>query len=124
MTHLTKADYITILAHYGKRIPKGKTRGTLKRIKKKAERLIARKMCRCIKKVSRSGKQYKSKKIATPICISSILKRRGLKLTGRFSCKRKFILSSRKTNKLAKTRKISYLHARRRSRRRSRRRTK
>ena len=125
MTHLTKADYITILTHYGKRIPKGKTRATLKRIKGSAERLIAQKLCHCVKKVSRSGKKYKSEKITTPICIASILKRRGLTLTGRFACKKKFILTSRKKNKMVKTRKISYLHARRRRRRhRSRRRTK
>ena len=91
MTHLTKADYITILTHYGKRIPKGKTRATLKRIKGATNRLIASKLCRCVKKVSRSGKKYKSEKITIPICIASILKRRGLKLTGRFACKKKFM---------------------------------
>lgn len=120
MTRLTKADYITILTHYGKRMPKGKTRATLKRIKGATNRLIASKLCHCVKKVSRSGKKYKSEKITIPICIASILKRRGLKLTGRFACKKKFILTSRKKNKMVKTRKISYLHARRRGRRRRR----
>jgi len=114
MIRLTKADYITILTHYGKRIPKGKTRNTLKHIKEITEKLIAQKLCHCIKKVIVSGKKYKYEKIATPICIASILKRRGLKLSGRFTCKKKFILTSHKKNKIIKTRKITYLHARRR----------
>ena len=63
MTHLTKADYITILTHYGKRIPKGKTRATLKRIKGATNRLIASKLCRCVKKVSRSGKNTNPRRL-------------------------------------------------------------
>ena len=116
MTVLTRTDYLTILKHYGIKIPKGKTRSNTQQLKNIVERLIAVKLCHCLKAVTKTGGKYKKERIAVPICIKSILKNRGLKLTGRFTCKKRFALTSRKQNRLSKTRKIGYLHSRRRRR--------
>lgn len=116
MTILSRDDYITILKHYGKKVPKGKTRSKTRRLKQMVERLIAQKLCHCLKAVKKTGKKYKNERIAAPICIQSVLKNRGLKLTGRFTCRKKYTLISRKNRKLVKTRKIRYLHPRRRRR--------
>jgi len=89
MTKLTLKDYKTIIKHYGKKMPKSRT---LK--KRKANNLMAKKLCSCIKKV-RNKKKYE--KIA--ICTSSVIKNRGLKYKS-FTCKRKAIKNLHKTRKL------------------------
>ena len=72
--------------------------------------VLAGKLCRCIKKVSkknnkRTKKKYK-RKASTAICTASIFKKRGL-THGRFTCKKKPKLYVSKKNKryLSKTRK-------------------
>jgi hypothetical protein len=103
--NLTHKDYIKILKHYKLKIPKSKNK-----IKSKALDVLAGKLCRCIKKVKKkkikkTQKKYR-KNAATAICISSILKKRGLK-HNRFTCKKKSkFLKNKKTKKyLSKSKK-------------------
>ena len=104
---LNSGDYNKILNHYNKRIPK-----TLKNRKDRAEKLLAKKMCSCIKKVKiktkkKSPSLEKSGKIA--ICTKSIFKNRGLKYN-RISCKRgaRLISNKRTGKRLTKTRRIIF----------------
>ena len=103
--NLTHKDYKKILKHYKLKIPKSKTK-----IKSKALDVLAVKLCRCIKKVQKkkirtTRKKYR-KNVATAICVSSILLKRGLK-HNRFTCKKKSKLyRNKKTKKyLSKSRK-------------------
>ena len=82
--------YKDILRRYGIKHKKL----TRKQIKKRAENIIAKKICSCIKKV-----KTRDEKKAIAICISSILKKRKLKVY-RFSCKKRpRLLPKRKTRK-------------------------
>ena len=100
---LTDADYKTIIQHYRENLPK-----TAKLRKKRAERLIADKLCSCIKKITKSSKN-KSRSIG--ICTYSVIKNRGMKFK-KFSCTKK------KLKKLQKTRKIKFKRPYRTRRRR------
>jgi hypothetical protein len=91
---LTDADYKTIILHYKENLPK-----SAKLRKKRAERLMADKLCSCIKKITKSSKKNKSRSIG--ICTYSVIKNRGMKFK-KFSCKKK------KLKKLQKTRKIKF----------------
>ena len=83
--NLTHKDYKKILKYYKLKIPKSKSK-----TQKKALNVLAGKLCRCIKKVQKKNirrtKKYK-KNAATGICVSSIIKKRGLK-HNRFTCKK------------------------------------
>ena len=100
---LSETDHELIIRHYGKTLPK-----TKKYKKIKAERLVAQKLCSCIKKVGNKG--------AIGICTYSVVKNRGLKYSG-LTCKKRSKIKS-----LVKTRKIVYKRKYRRSKRRSKRR--
>lgn len=88
--NLSKIDYINILNHY--KVPYRST--NIKHIKKKVEKLIAEKLCRCIKKVetnktNKRDKRDKTKiKRAIGICNFSIIKRKNLKINS-FTCNKK-----------------------------------
>ena len=103
--NLTQKDFRTILKHYKLKVPRSK-----KKTRKKAAKVLAGKLCRCIKKVGKKGKKRKTKKYnkkaATAICTSSIFKKRGL-VHSRFNCKKTPRLYINKKNKryLSKTRK-------------------
>jgi len=84
---LTRRDYIKILHHYQ---PKKVVSGSTKTIKERAHRILADKLCRCIKTsaaatttTTRNG-QGEGRRIA--YCSRSIFNNRGLRQHG-FSCK-------------------------------------
>jgi hypothetical protein len=75
---LNKSDYIKILQYYKMAVPK-----SFSELKKKAESMLALKLCRCIKKVSPTNEPK-----AIGVCTESIFNRK--KLTrGAFTCKQK-----------------------------------
>ena len=84
---LTNKDYISILKYYNKKIPKSKIV-----IKIQAEKIMAQKLCKCIKKVDPI---YETKSIG--ICTKTIFNRKGL-TRGQFQCKKKQSVKIKKTN--------------------------
>ena len=70
---LTKEDYIKILNYYN--IPIKNTRTSY--VKKMAEKIIAKKLCSCIKKVPNANNPESR---AIGICIYSILQKKHLKI--------------------------------------------
>lgn len=77
---LTKADYIAILEYYN--ISHAKL--SSKDLKERSEKILATKLCRCIKKVD---PEVKDKPRAIAICNNSVITKKNLKV-GRFTCKR------------------------------------
>ena len=77
---LTQDDYKKILKYYKLTIPKNH-----KKTLKKAENIIAKKLCSCIKKVE---PKFKKEAPAIGICTKSVIGRKGYK-RGKFSCKTK-----------------------------------
>ena len=81
MKQLNNKDYKKILKFYKKKVPK-----TRKKIKKAANKILAKKFCSCIQKVR---KKTKSKKYsAIGICTKSVIQGKGFK-RGNFNCKKK-----------------------------------
>ena len=94
---LSLNDYISILKYYEIEPSGMKT----KDIKRKAEDILAKKLCRCIKSVDNKQDTNESKAIA--VCKNSVLTKKNLKIA-KFKCKRSAkLLSSQKNNKLMKT---------------------
>jgi len=85
---VTNKDYISILNYYKLNIPKSKIL-----IKKQAEKIMAEKLCKCIKKID---KQNEAKSIG--ICTKTIFNRKGY-TRGQFQCKKKQTVKFRKKNK-------------------------
>lgn len=118
MKDLTKSDYKTLLTYYNipfKNLSK-------QQIQKKAENIIAEKLCKCIKKVEINTKNNKrnisnnneSAKIA--ICTDSILSKKGIKTHG-FTCKKKPTLTRKNKNPaLQKTKRILSLRIKNKTR--------
>jgi hypothetical protein len=98
--NLTKEDYINILNYYNIKI---NSNTSLSSIKKMAEKIIAKKLCSCIKKVPNPSKKESR---AIGICNHSVLQRKHLKING-FSCKKRMMLKTSKTNKNKLTKTIS-----------------
>ena len=95
MSELTINDYKSILEYYKKTIPKSK-----RLLKIAAEKILADKLCRCIKKLDPINE---SKSIG--ICTKTIFNRKGY-TRGKFQCKKKQSVKFRKTgnpSKLNKT---------------------
>tara|TARA_B110001452_G_C15240429_1_gene429453 strand:- start:5231 stop:5581 length:351 start_codon:yes stop_codon:yes gene_type:complete len=96
--NLTKKDYINILNYYGTifdiTLP-------INILRKMSEKIIAEKLCRCIKKVNKSNNN-ESRSIA--ICNKSVIKNKKLKIY-KFSCKKKPQLKLKKLA-LSKDRKL------------------
>lgn len=92
---LRPRDYGTIADNYGYE----------SRDKKNVEGKLARKMCRCIKKVKKTLKSANPENGAIAICNKSIFRNRGLKFN-KVTCKKKakFIGNKKDGWKLAKTR--------------------
>lgn len=85
---LTNKDYISILKYYKINIPKSNHL-----IKIKAEKIMAEKLCKCIKKIDIENE---SKSIG--ICTRTIFNRKGY-TRGQFECKKKQTVKFRRTNK-------------------------
>lgn len=90
--NLTKIDYVNILNYYeinfNEKMP-------INLLRKMVEKIIAEKLCRCVKKVPNEGNPESR---AIGICNYSVVKRKQLKING-FSCKKKRQLKQKKTSK-------------------------
>lgn len=87
MTELNDNDYKRILEYYNKQIPKSK-----KSLKTQAEKLLANKLCRCIKKVDK-----KNEARAIGICAKTVINHKGLRYK-KFTCKKKKFINLKKKN--------------------------
>ena len=96
--YLTKKDYLKILDFYGIKYINTTSFTT---IQSKAEKILAEKLCRCIKKVKLPNDILEQRSIG--ICHNSVLKKKGLK-SGRFKCKKrpKFLKNKTTRRKLTK----------------------
>ncbi len=81
MSELSNNDYKHILAFYNKPIPKSK-----RLIKIQAEKILASKLCKCIKKVDKENEAR-----AIGICTKTIINNKGF-TRGKFTCKKKSII--------------------------------
>ena len=80
MTTLENKDYLSILSFYNLKTPKTAGKIDYKKVEEMAERKLADKLCRCIKKVHKSRKNKdEGEARAVAICSSSVVKRKGLK---------------------------------------------
>ena len=99
---LSASDYRKILKFYKLSIPK-----KVSNLRKKGDKIIAKKFCSCIKKVR---KKFKKEGIAIGICTKSVITRKGIK-RGSFNCKSKTSIDlykggrKRSTKKNRRTRK-------------------
>jgi len=84
---LTKNDYVSILTFYNLNIPKSK-----RMLKNQAEKIMASKLCKCIKKIN-SKNEAKS----IGICTKTIFNNKGY-TRGKFQCKKTQSVKFRKTN--------------------------
>ena len=75
---LTDKDYKSILIFYNKKIS-----SSSKINKQKAEKILATKLCRCIKSIKTSDENK-----ATRVCTSKIFQNNGLR-RGKFTCKKR-----------------------------------
>ena len=95
--YLKPHDYMYILRYYNESIPKTRKNTIHKReTKKKALRILKKKMCSCKKKLQQQ-KINKCRSIAT--CTKSILNNKGFSPTGTISCNKtikQYILGIRK----------------------------
>jgi hypothetical protein len=90
MSELNTTDYKKILEYYNKPIPKSS-----RLVKSAAEKILAQKLCRCIKKVDPDAK---SEGRAIGICTKTIFNRKGY-TRGKFKCKGKLSVKTRKIRK-------------------------
>lgn len=88
MSELNNNDYIQILEYYNITIPKSK-----QLLKLKAEKILAEKLCKCIKKLD---PQNEARSIG--ICTKTIFNRKGY-TRGKFKCKGKRSVKILKINK-------------------------
>ena len=86
MSKLTNKDYEDILNYYNKTIPKSK-----RLLKINAEKLLAHKLCRCIKKIEPTNEAR-----SIGICTKTIFNNKGY-TRGKFKCKGKKYVTFRKT---------------------------
>ena len=77
---LSTSDYRKILKFYKLSIPK-----KVSTLRKKGDKIIAKKFCSCIKKVRA---KFKKEGIAIAICTKSVITRKGIK-RGKFKCKKR-----------------------------------
>lgn len=94
MSELTNNDYKRILEFYNKSIPKSK-----RLLKQHAEKLLATKLCKCIKKVDKINEAR-----AIGICTKTIINNKGF-TRGKFTCKKKENIILKKKSITRKNRK-------------------
>lgn len=85
---LTNKDYVSILQYYKLPIPKSN-----RLLKMKAEKIMAEKLCKCIKKID-----PKNEAKSIGICTKTIFNRKGY-TREKFQCKKKQTVKFRRTNK-------------------------
>jgi len=95
MSTLTNDDYVKILQFYNIKIP-----DSTEKIQQMAEDIIAKKLCRCIKKTSSGFTEPRS----IGICTKSIFNNKGF-TRGKFTCKGKPKAEFRKTKNKRKSKK-------------------
>lgn len=103
---LTKNDYSKIVTHYGYNLPKTRKGTTsINKTRKLALKILANKLCKCIKAVQKTGKNIQENG-AISICNKTIFSNRNLKHYN-FTCKKKSLLKKRRNYAyaLSKTRK-------------------
>jgi len=89
-SELTQKDYVSILKYYKIDIPKSK-----RLLQKQAEKILAEKLCKCIKKIDViTNNEPKS----IGICTKTIFNRKGY-TRGKFSCRKNRSVKIKKTNK-------------------------
>jgi hypothetical protein len=93
MTKINERDYIKILKFYNKPIPNSK-----RLVQKHAEKILAEKMCRCIKKLDPINEAR-----SIGICTKTIFNNKGY-TRGKFSCKKRQHVIFRKSVKTRKNR--------------------
>jgi len=89
MTEITDNEYKKILEYYKKQIPRSK-----RLLKMNAEKILAQKLCRCIKKVDVNNEAR-----SIGICTKSIFNRKGY-TRGKFKCKKMLLLNSKRLAKI------------------------
>jgi hypothetical protein len=77
--NISKKDYIKILEYYNIAIPNNN-----KKLKEKAETILANKLCGCIKKI---GTSIENEPKSIGICTKTIFNKRNMK-RGKFTCKK------------------------------------
>ena len=85
---MNSADYKNILDYYKIPIPKSKIL-----LKELAEKILAEKLCKCIKKID-----YHNEAKSIGICTKNIFNKKGL-TRGTFKCKEKRFVTFRKTTR-------------------------
>ena len=90
--NLSKQDYKQLLNYYNIQT---KNNASLSSLKKAAEKIIAQKLCSCVKKVPNKN-QPESRAIG--ICNYSIIQRKNLKING-FTFKKNMSIKTSSTNK-------------------------
>jgi len=84
---LTRGDYLKILHHYQPRTRKlSWSKMTTKSVKQRAHRILAEKLCRCLKKVNNTPNTDSDEGRQIAYCTRSIFKNRCLRHHG-FRCK-------------------------------------
>jgi hypothetical protein len=84
---LTRGDYLKILHHYQPRTRKlSWSKMTTKSVKERAHRILAEKLCRCLKKVSNTTNSDSDEGRRIAYCTRSIFKNRCIQHHG-FRCK-------------------------------------
>ena len=109
---MTHGDYLAILSFYNKDTSK------LSKIavRRTAEKILAEKLCRCIKKVKKNDEK-KNEPRAIAICVDSVLKKKKLRTHG-FTCKKqpRLLGSKNKSNKRGTSKKLSKIKGGRKTR--------
>jgi hypothetical protein len=90
--NISKKDYIKILEYYNIAIPNNN-----KKLKEKAETILANKLCGCIKNI---GTSIENEPKSIGICTKTIFNKRNMK-RGKFTCKK----NNRPRVKFTKTKK-------------------
>ena len=96
---LTKKDYKILLKYYN---IKTKKKISYKNLKNIGEKILAKKLCKCIKKVGKQRKQENERR-DIGICRKSVISRKNLNIY-KFKCKnKKVLLPSKSGNIIRKT---------------------
>jgi hypothetical protein len=86
---LTRGDYIKILHHYqpsSRKVRRGMASISTKTVKERAHRILAGKLCRCIKPTGASSSSSSEEGRRIAYCTRSIFNNKGLRRHG-FRCK-------------------------------------